>query len=78
MSDNLKETPGEKFKRIAEKRTSDLLHRIDLLGNLSNRLVYEYTEDQISQIFNAIQAALKQAKLKFEPNLQKKTFQLKK
>ena len=41
----------DNFKRIAENRTNKIIDMISLLGNLSNRSFYEYTDDQINSIF---------------------------
>lgn len=42
---------------------------IRLLGNCSNKSVYEYSEKDIKKIFSAIDAELKTAKAKFmEPS----------
>ena len=53
------------FKRIAENRTNKIIDQISLLGNLSNSSYYEYTDDQIEAIFNAIQEELDKQKAKF-------------
>ncbi len=59
------ETREERFKRIAEKRTNDIIRRIQLLGNCSNRSSYDYTDQQVSKIFAAIEKELKAAKSRF-------------
>lgn len=53
------------FKRIAENRTNKIIDQISLLGNLSNSSYYEYTDDQIEAIFDAIQKELDNQKAKF-------------
>ena len=59
------ETKKEKFVRVAESRTNKIISMIRLLGNCSNKSVYEYSEKDIKKIFNAIEAELKTAKGKF-------------
>ena len=59
------ETPEQKFKRIAEIRTNAVLDRIRILGNLSNRQMYSYTEEDIDKIFSAINNQLRKAKARF-------------
>ena len=59
------ETKREKFKRLAETRTNKIINMLDLLGNLSNKSAYEYSEEDVKAIFNAIDLALKNSKLKF-------------
>ena len=53
------------FKRIAEARTEKVLNMIDLIGNLSNKSFYEYTDEEVDSIFNAIELSLKENKSKF-------------
>lgn len=61
-----KETRHEKFKRLASKRTTTLLNQLRLLGNLSNKANYEYTEEEIRKIFRAIEEQSKIIKAKFK------------
>jgi hypothetical protein len=60
-----KETRHERFKRIASKRTNDILEKIRILGNCSNKSSYEYTEEEINKIFSEIDKHLKLTKAKF-------------
>ncbi|MCP4914983.1 MAG: hypothetical protein GY909_17835 [Oligoflexia bacterium] len=55
----------EKFKDLAEKRVSEALKRINLIGNLSNKNNYHYTENEIRQIINALEQSIKELKVKF-------------
>ena len=59
------EIPAERFKRLATLRTNIVLDRLRVLGNCSNRQVYEYTKEDIEKIFSAIERALKETKSKF-------------
>lgn len=70
------ETKSEKFKRIAENRTNRIIEQIRVLGNLSNTSNYEFTMDEVDQIFKSIQAELKNTKELFEMENEKK-FRLK-
>ncbi|MGS0972243.1 MAG: hypothetical protein ACVCEJ_03225 [Candidatus Izemoplasmataceae bacterium] len=45
----------DNFKRVAEKRTNKIIEMIQLLGNLSNKSFYDYTDDDVLSIFNVIQ-----------------------
>lgn len=56
----------ERFIKIAENRTNNIINTLRLLGNCSNKNNYEYTEEQIKQIFSAIESELKTVKAKFE------------
>lgn len=59
------ETRHERFKRVASKRTNDILERIRILGNCSNRSSYEYTKEEVNKIFSEIDKQLKLTKAKF-------------
>lgn len=81
MAADLKNTAGTetretRFKRIAEKRTNDIIHKIRLLGNCSNRSSYDYSEEQINKIFAAIERTAREAKAKFTYTQRKKEFKL--
>jgi len=59
------ESRHERFKRLAAKRTNDILEKIRILGNCSNKSSYEYTEEEVNKIFNEIDKQLKLTKAKF-------------
>ncbi len=44
------ENRHEKFTRLAEARTSNVLEIIDLIGNLSNKSSYAYTKQEVELI----------------------------
>lgn len=71
------ESKRERFERIAENRTNKIIDMIDLLGNCSNKNNYEYSEDDIRTIFNAIENSLKISKMKFIEKQEKGKFKLK-
>ena len=60
-----KETKKEKFIRLAVSRTNNALDNIRLIGNLSNKIVYDYTGEQVEKIFSALEQAIEEAKGKF-------------
>lgn len=68
----------ENFKRIATNRTNKIIDLISKLHNLSNSSFYEYTDDQINQIFSAIQTELDKQKNEFQKDSKKgkKRFEL--
>lgn len=68
----------ENFKKIAENRTNKIIDLISLLGNLANTSYYEYTDEQINAIFDAIQAELDKQRDMFKPKKdgKKKRFEL--
>lgn len=60
-----KESRHERFKRIASKRTNDILEKVRILGNCANKSSYEYTEEEVNKIFSEIDKQLKLTKAKF-------------
>ena len=62
---NKEETKRDKFVRLAENRTNKIINMIQLLGNLSSPSTYEYTQQDVDKIFNAIENASKEAKKRF-------------
>lgn len=60
------ETKNEKFRRLAESRVNTVLDRLRLLGQLADKKNYEYTDEQVSKIFRAIDSELKDTKSKFQ------------
>ena len=67
-----KETKQEKFIRLAIKRTNSALEDLRLIGNLSNKMIYEYTDEQVEKIFAAIEAETAAAREKFARDARKK------
>lgn len=52
----------ENFKRIASNRTNKIIDTISSLSNLSNASYYEYSNEEIELIFNAIIEEAKKTK----------------
>lgn len=61
-----------RFKRLAEYRTNEVLKRIKVLGNCSNRSAYDYSEDEINKIFSEIERNVREVKAKFHFPKEKK------
>jgi hypothetical protein len=59
------ESRSEKFKRVATKRTNELLEKIRILGNCSNKSTYEYTDEDVIKIFKSLEKQLETMKAKF-------------
>ena len=55
----------EKFKKLAEYRTNEVLKRLRVLGNCANRSAYNYSKEDINKIFSAIEKALRETRAKF-------------
>jgi hypothetical protein len=71
------ESKKDRFKRLAESRTTKILHDLNLLSNLANRRNYDYELEQVNQIFNAIEKQLKFTRNSFSENDKSKKFKLK-
>jgi len=72
----MQEDRAQRFKRIATYRTNEVLEKLRLLGNLSNKTNYDYTEEEINKIFFAVESQLKIVKAKFSSSKKRKEFQL--
>lgn len=59
------ETPHDRFRRLAESRVNRTLNDIRLIGNLSNRNNYDYTDVEVARIFQTLDAELKQVRARF-------------
>ena len=69
----------ERFVALAEARTDKALSAIRLLGNLSNKANYDYTDADVTQIVKALEAEIKTLKAKFTdtPSGRQSSFKLK-
>lgn len=59
------ETKRDRFVRIVENRTNKILDMLRLLANCANKSNYEYDDDDIKQIFAAIEKEVKSTKNAF-------------
>lgn len=62
----MKETKSERFVRIAEKRTNKVLEELRKLGKCADRRTYDYTPEQVQQIFAAVLEATGKARSQYE------------
>jgi len=56
----------DRFQDLAESRLTKTISMLRLIGNLSNKRVYNYTESQKIQILRALDKELKDLKHKFD------------
>ena len=59
------ESKRDRFVRIVENRTNKILDMLRLLANCANKSNYDYDEDDIRQIFAAIEKEVKATKNAF-------------
>ena len=67
-----KEAKSERFVRLAEARVNKIIKMVRLLGNLSWSSNYEYTTDQVAQIFKALQTEFNTARRRFAAGQKRK------
>lgn len=61
-----KANPRDKFVDLAEKRVNRAIKDLKLIGNLSNRSNYSYTEQDVKKIYGALKSALDSMKKRFD------------
>lgn len=61
-----REEDRRKFVELASKRVSRALKDIQLIGNLSNRSNYDYTDQDVSKIFKALTDEVAACRKRFE------------
>lgn len=62
-------TKNERFKKLAQQRTRNVLKSLKILSNCSNKATYEYSEEELKKIFSAIEKEVKITKNKFYDTL---------
>jgi hypothetical protein len=64
MSNN--QTKRTKFVELCNKRVSNAIHAINLIGNLSSRSSYDYDERDVKKIFDTLEKELLSTRNRFE------------
>ena len=59
------ETKTDRFVRVVEARVNKIIKMIRLIGNCSNTANYEYTTENIDQIFDTLHEELNKTKKRF-------------
>ncbi len=60
-----RESKEARFRRLAEARVNKIISMLRLLGNLSWKGTYDYSNEQVEQIFTVLQSELERAKNRF-------------
>ena len=60
------ESSRENFVRLAESRVNNAIKTLRLIGNLSNRSNYSYSDADVEKIFRTLERELKNARSRFE------------
>lgn len=71
-----KETKEARFKRIASKRTENVLEALRKLGNCSNRAIYNYSTEDLNKIFSAVDSELRRIRSLFSGKAKNRRFSL--
>jgi hypothetical protein len=56
----------QKFVELAEKRVTRTIRDIRLVGNLSNRSNYKYSDEDARKIYKVLKEALDEMKARFD------------
>tara|TARA_R110002050_G_scaffold176775_1_gene309766 strand:+ start:26214 stop:26441 length:228 start_codon:yes stop_codon:yes gene_type:complete len=68
----MKSTRRLRFEKVAAKRTQKILDYLDSLSNCSNRVNYEYEEEDIKKMFKAIREKVSNAEAAYTKEISKK------
>lgn len=60
------EAKRARFKRIAERRINKVLEALRLIGNVGNKSLYSYTDEEIEKMFDALENKIRETKSKFK------------
>lgn len=67
----MKSENRKRFEKVAGNRVQFILDKLELLGNCSNRSNYDFTEEDVKKMFNAIKDKTKQIEVRFQDELSK-------
>lgn len=59
----------QRFENVAPRRVQKILEFLDSLANCSNRGNYEYSEEDVKKIYNAIKEKVKSTETMFDIQL---------
>ena len=62
----VRQSDRQKFVHLAEARVNKTLKDIQLIGNLSNRSNYDYTDEDVEKIFRALSQEIAACRKRFE------------
>lgn len=68
----INEEKRKKFMEYAGKRVNNVLHDIQILEPMSRSASYDFTRQDVEEMFNAMQETLNNAKIEFEKKFEEK------
>jgi hypothetical protein len=72
MEKEVNEEKRAKFMEFAGKRVNNVLHDIQILEPMSRSSAYDFTREDINEMFQAMEDALAEAKSEFEKKFEEK------
>lgn len=78
MEREVNEEKRNKFIEYAGKRVNNVLHDIQILEPMARSSTYDFTKQDIEEMFNAMEETLKEAKEEFYKKFEEKQKQAKK
>jgi len=78
MSETSQRNKRQRFLDLANKRVNRAIKELSLVGNLSNRRNYEYTDEEAKKIVRTLQGQLERVKhsFKIETEVPKRKFEI--
>ena len=67
-----RESKSERFIRVAEARVNRAIRALSQVGSCADIRIYEYSEAQVTQIFDALHRELSLAEDRFKANADRK------
>lgn len=71
------ESKRARFERIAERRVNAAIRVLRLIGNLADRRNYEYADEHVQQLMNALEHEFRLMKARFRTGTDEATRQFK-
>jgi hypothetical protein len=62
----------QRFQRVAERRTNQVMEKLRVLGNCASPYQYSYSEEEVAKVFTAIEAEVERVRALFEPQKREK------
>lgn len=60
MAEDKNNVKRQRFQKVAAKRVQKILDGMDTLGKCSNKINYEYNEEEVEKMFSAIREKTKE------------------
>ena len=62
----MKSPKMQKFEQLAERRVNEAVKKISIIGNLSNKGNYDYTDEHIKQIVSTLRKEIGKVQSRFD------------